>query len=82
MRSGSPNVEDFIREGRAALVINTLTGRREAIQDGHYMRPAAAETRTPCLTSLDTARALAAALRQARDAFDVRTIDEYRASVA
>ena len=80
MRSGSPNVEDFIREGRAALVINTLTGRREAIQDGHYMRRAAAETRTPCLTSLDTARALAAALRQARGAFTVRTVDEYRAA--
>ena len=82
MRSGSPNVEDFIREGRAALVINTLTGRREAIQDGHYMRRAAAETRTPCLTSLDTAQALAAALREARGEFAVQTIDEYRAAPA
>lgn len=46
------------------------------------MRRAAAETRTPCLTSLDTARALADALRRARGEFDVRTIDEYRMSPA
>ena len=80
MRAGSPNVEEFIREGRVALVINTLTGRREAIQDGHYMRRAAAETRTPCLTSLDTARALVETLHQAHGVFDVRTVDEYRES--
>jgi carbamoyl-phosphate synthase large subunit len=80
MRAGSPNVEGFIREGRVVLVINTLTGRREAIQDGHYMRRAAAETRTPCLTSLDTARALVETLHQAHGIFDVRTVDEYRES--
>ncbi len=79
MRGGSPNVEECIRQGRAVLVLNTLTGRREVVQDGHYMRRAAAETRTPCLTSLDTARALADALRQAaHNALDVRTITEYR----
>ena len=79
MRAGSPNVEECIREGRTALVINTLTGRREAIQDGHFMRRAAAETRTPCLTSLDTARALVAALREAGGGFEILPIHQYRA---
>ena len=78
IRAGSPNVEEFIREGRVVLVINTLTGRREEIQDGHYMRRAAAETQTPCLTSLDTARALVAALPDREKPFQVQTIDEYR----
>ena len=35
------------RRPGGAWSVNTLTGRREAIQDGHYMRRAAAETRTP-----------------------------------
>lgn len=78
IRAGSPNVEEFIREGRVVLVINTLTGRREALQDGHYMRRAAAETQTPCLTSLDTARALVDAIPNRENPYQVRTIDEYR----
>ncbi len=82
IRAGSPNVEEYIREGRTILVINTLTRRREALQDGHYMRRAAAETRTPCFTSLDTARALVAALRKSRDGYTVRTIDEHRSAAA
>lgn len=78
IRAGSPNVEEFIREGRVVLVINTLTGRREALQDGHYMRRAAAETQTPCLTSLDTARALVDAIADRENPYQVQTIDEYR----
>ena len=78
IRAGSPNVEEFIREGRVVLVINTLTGRREALQDGHYMRRAAAETQTPCLTSLDTARALVDSLPDREHPYQVQTIDEYR----
>ena len=77
IRAGSPNVEEFIREGRVVLVINTLTGRREALQDGHYMRRAAAETQTPCLTSLDTARALVDAIADRENPYQVQTIDEY-----
>ncbi len=82
IRAGSPNVEEYIRAGRTVLVINTLTGGREALMDGHYMRRAAAETHTPCLTSLDTARALVTALRDAPGTFEVRCIDEYRAGAS
>lgn len=78
--AGSPNVEEYIREGRTVLVINTLTRRRQALQDGHYMRRAAAETRTPSLTSLDTARALVEALRESRDGYAVCAINEYRSA--
>ncbi len=82
LRAGSPNVEELIRSGSSVLVINTLTGRRQALQDGHYMRRAAAETRTPCITTLETARALVDALSETRGVFDVRTIDEYRGAPA
>ncbi|MCY3782889.1 MAG: carbamoyl-phosphate synthase large subunit [Chloroflexi bacterium] len=78
LRAGTPNVEQFIRSGSSVLVVNTLTGRRQALQDGHYMRRAAAETRTPCLTTLETVRSLLDALDTTRGAYDVRTIDEYR----
>ena len=78
LRAGTPNVEQFIRSGSSVLVINTLTGGRQTLQDGHYMRRAAAETRTPCLTTLETVRTLLDALGTTRGAYDVRTIDEYR----
>ena len=78
LREGSPNVEEVIRAGRVVLVINTLTGRRTALQDGHHMRRAAVETRTPCLTSLDTARALVEALREARHTYNVLPLPAYR----
>jgi len=78
MRAGTPNVEQFIRSGSSVLVVNTLTGGRQTLQDGHYLRRAAAETRTPCLTTLETVHTLLDALETTRGTFDVRTIDEYR----
>ena len=43
------------------------------------LRRASVERAVPCLTSLDTARALLLALeaRKSGDTFDVRTVDEY-----
>ena len=76
--AGSPNVEEFIRSGSSVLILNTLTGRRQALQDGHHMRRAAAETRTPCFTNLETARTLIDALGATHGQYDVRTIGEYR----
>jgi carbamoyl-phosphate synthase large subunit len=82
LRAGSPNVEELIRSGNSVLVINTLTGRRQDLQDGHYMRRAAVETRTPCITTLETARTLVDALSSTSGIYDVRTIDEYRSAAA
>jgi carbamoyl-phosphate synthase large subunit len=73
----------LIRSRQVALVVNTITGgtgrTREGfeIADGFQIRRAAVESGVPCLTSLDTARALVETLRD-DDAYDVRPYVEYR----
>ena len=49
----------LIRSGEISLVINTPTRGKIPGRTGFMMRRAASEYRVPCLTSLDTARALA-----------------------
>jgi carbamoyl-phosphate synthase large subunit len=58
VREGSPNIMDLFREGRVDIVINTFTRGKAPERDGFKIRRAAAEDGIPCLTSLDTARAL------------------------
>ncbi len=77
MRSGNPSVIDAIRGGSTTLVVNTLTGERDILQDGFHMRRAAAESHVPCLTSIDTARALASALATGRQGYRVRPLAGY-----
>jgi carbamoyl-phosphate synthase large subunit len=73
----------LIRSRQVALVVNTITGgtgrTREGVEiyDGFQIRRAAVESGVPCLTSLDTARALAETLRD-DGAYDVRPYVEYR----
>jgi carbamoyl-phosphate synthase large subunit len=73
----------LIRSRAVQLVVNTITGGRGQIrdgieiQDGFRIRRAAVESGIPCLTSLDTARAVVEALRDARD-FEVLPFMEYR----
>jgi len=74
LRDGHPNVVDVIGSGQVHLVLNTVSGPSRAmpvaagapLRDGYEIRRASVERRIPCLTSLDTARALAQALRAAR----------------
>jgi carbamoyl-phosphate synthase large subunit len=77
LSEGHPNVLDAIASGRVSAVVNTVTGERRPLQDGFFIRRAAAERRIPCFTSLDTLRAaidgLALSTRRT-----VRTVDEYR----
>jgi carbamoyl-phosphate synthase large subunit len=58
---GSPHVLDLIHDRRVDLVINDAQGPRQ-ISDNYRIRRAAVEANIACLTSLDTARALAEAL--------------------
>ncbi|MDI3480636.1 MAG: carbamoyl-phosphate synthase large subunit [Tepidanaerobacteraceae bacterium] len=58
VEEGSPNILDLLREGKVDMIINTLTRGRAPERDGFKIRRAAAEDGIPCLTSLDTARAL------------------------
>jgi len=54
----SPNVLDLIRSGRISLVVNTLTQGKDPRRDGFRIRRASVEYNVPCLTSLDTLKAL------------------------
>jgi carbamoyl-phosphate synthase large subunit len=72
---GSPHVLDLIASRAVDLVINDAKGPRE-ISDDYKIRRAAVEASIACLTSLDTARALAEALRSR--AGPPRSLQEYR----
>jgi carbamoyl-phosphate synthase large subunit len=72
---GSPHVLDLIASRSVDLVINDAKGPRE-ISDDYKIRRAAVEANIACLTSLDTARALAEAL--ASKSGPPRSLQEYR----
>ncbi|MFY9780394.1 MAG: carbamoyl-phosphate synthase large subunit [Candidatus Baltobacteraceae bacterium] len=75
---GSPHVLEAIVSRSVDLVINNALGARE-ISDGYRIRRAAVETSVACVTSLDTARALADAL--ASTAGPPRSLQDYRAGI-
>ncbi len=75
---GSPHVLDLIVSRGVDLVINAAGPRDN--NDGYRIRRAAVESSVACLTSLDTASALADAL--AADAGPPRSLQAYRAMVA
>lgn len=56
--SGETSLLDLIRSGEATMVINTLTRGQAPQRDGFRIRREAVEHAVPCLTSLDTARAV------------------------
>jgi carbamoyl-phosphate synthase large subunit len=55
---GSPNIPELIRAGKIHLVVNSLSRGRQTNRDGFVIRRTAVEHGVPCLTSLDTARAV------------------------
>jgi len=80
IREGEPNMLDLIREGKINFVINTLSKHRPAEErEGAHIRRASVEHNLPCLTSLDTARALLHALsaRKGEDSVSTRAISDY-----
>ena len=78
---GEPNLLHLIHGGKVSLLINTISKDKRIEREGAQIRRASVERGVPCLTSLDTARALLLALRSYRDggsdALTVRTVDEY-----
>ncbi len=92
LRDGHPNVVDVIQSGQVQLVVNTVStsasvannGGGVPLRDGYEIRRASVERRIPCLTSLDTARALVQALRAWRrdHRSNVATLGEYVGAVA
>ncbi len=58
LKEVSPNILDWIRQGKADLVVNTWTRGRTPERDGFRIRREAVEHGVACLTSLDTVQAL------------------------
>ncbi|MCD8132642.1 MAG: carbamoyl-phosphate synthase large subunit [Clostridiales bacterium] len=67
----SPNVLDLILGHKIDLVIDTPTQGRDKSRDGFLIRRNAIETGVHCLTSMDTANALALSLETARDEMEM-----------
>jgi len=74
---GSPNVLDAIVSRSVDLIINAASPRDQ--NDGYRIRRAAVESSVACITSLDTAQALAEAL--ASESGPPRSLQDYRAAV-
>lgn len=55
---GYPHVVDLIRDGKVDVLFNTLTKGKTPQRDGFRIRRAAVELNIPCLTSLDTTKAV------------------------
>jgi len=79
IHEGTPNIADLVRSGKVHLVLNTLSPERNPEREGARIRRASVEHAIPCLTSLDTARALILALsgRRKREEFSLLPIHEY-----
>ena len=78
LSAGHPNVVDVIEDGTVQVVVNTVTGDREVLQDGFAIRRAATEARIPCFTSLDTARAAVESMVGSGSEYSVMPLPEYR----
>ena len=80
---GTPNLLDLVRSGEVSLLINTISTDKKIEKEAALIRRASVEHSIPCLTSLDTARALHTALatRKQGETFDVMTVDKYIAEV-
>ncbi len=79
LHEGEGNIVDLIRSGEIHLLINTLSTDKRIEREAASIRRASVEAGVPCLTSLDTARALRLALSATSqsDRTAVQTVDEY-----
>ena len=70
----SPNVKELIESDTVKLIINTPTKGRLKSTDGFRIRRMAVERSIPCLTSLDTAKALAHCLKLRKSDADLEPL--------
>ena len=77
-----PNVLDLILNKQVNLVVNTPSGRRDALADDASIRKAALKYKIPYMTTLAAAHAAALGIAAARsDAGSVKSIQEYHAEM-
>lgn len=72
---GSPNILDLIQSRRIKLVVNTPTKGRQPERDGFKIRRKAVEMSIPCLTSLDTVKAILSCLKLANMERELDVVD-------
>jgi carbamoyl-phosphate synthase large subunit len=77
---GKPDVLDVILNGTVHGVINTPGPADKEILDGLEIRRAAVERGIPCITSIDTARAMVSAMANANSVYSVQPLPLYRRS--
>lgn len=65
------SIIDLIDSGKLKLIVNTPTKGRRSDRDGFRIRRYAVEHRIPCLTSLDTAKALLQSLKLGKTDKDI-----------
>lgn len=72
---GSPNILDLIQSGKISLVINTATKGRKPERDGFKIRRKSVELSIPCLTSLDTVKAVIECLKLGKEIKDLDVVN-------
>ena len=72
---GTPDILEHLHEGKIIMVIDTPTKGRCPNRDGFQIRRKAVEQGVPCLTSIDTAKAVAVGLRLGISCEDLNLID-------
>ncbi len=72
---GEPDILDLIQSGKIKLIINTPTKGRKPDRDGFKIRRKAVEMSIPCLTSLDTARAVVDCIKLKKEEKDFQVIN-------
>ena len=72
---GSPNILDLIESGKIDLVINTPTKGRKPDRDGFKIRRKSVEQSIPCLTSLDTAKAVVESLKHGNNISELEIVE-------
>lgn len=83
---GDQTILNLIRGKKVDLVINTISGRThlsaggKILQDGFDIRRTAVEAQIPCLTSLDTTRAIIDTMGKEGLQYEVLPFVEYRVS--
>jgi carbamoyl-phosphate synthase large subunit len=77
---GQPNIVDYLRDGKVAMVINTTEGEK-AIRDSYSLRRQALVSSVPYFTTIAAATAAVAAIEASKErTFEVRSLQEYHAA--
>ena len=79
IREDEPNISTMLKEAKVDFLLNTPERARTPERDGLKIRRAAVENGVPCLTSLDTAKALLTALQYVsqQKVVGVRSVNTY-----